>query len=283
MSESEMPEPRVLLDVGADGVAHVQMNRPDKKNALDAGLFEGLRDAALRVQHDASIRVVVLSGRGDCFCAGLDFATFGEMADGGLDAESEDIRAAGADLSAGGANSAQQIAWLWQEIPQPVIAAVQGAAYGGGFHIALGADIRLIAPDARIAFVEITWGLVPDLSGTQGLRRCNVPLDVAKRMILSGEPISGRQAVAWNLGTELSEDPIAEALRLARLIAGRSPDAVRAAKALLNESRQVSVAEGLANEFKASTSLMGGPNQLEAVVARLQTREPRFSDPQGAA
>ena len=129
-----------------------------------------------------------------------------------LDAESDSVQAAARDRSADGANRAQQLAWLWQELPVPVIAAVQGAAYGGGFHIALGADIRIIAPDARIAFVEITWGLVPDLSGTQALRRL-VPLDVAKKLIFTGEPISGEQAVALHLGTELSERAARRRLR----------------------------------------------------------------------
>ena len=142
-------------------------------------MFEGLVDAARCVHEDRSVRAVVLSGAGDCFCSGLDLSTFGAMAEGGLDAQSDAVAAAARDLSADGANRAQQVAWLWQEIPAPVIAAVQGAAYGGGLHIALGADIRFIAPDARIAFVEITWGLVPDLSGTQALRRL-LPLDVPR-------------------------------------------------------------------------------------------------------
>jgi enoyl-CoA hydratase/carnithine racemase len=281
MNATEYGDGRVLLELDA-GVAHVCLNRPEKKNALDTGMFEGLVQAAHRVRDDPSIRVAVLSGAGDCFCSGLDFSTFGAMADGGLDAESEDVAAASRDLSPAGANRAQQIAWLWQEVPVPVIAAVRGAAYGGGFHIALGADIRFIAPDARIAFVEITWGLVPDLSGTQALRRL-VPLDVAKKLIFSGEPISGTQAVAWNLGTELSDRPLEDAFALARVIASRSPDAVRAAKQLLNSSGLVSLREGLANEFQASAGLMGGANQLEAVVARLQKREPRFADPGSGA
>ena len=242
-------------------------------------MFEGLREAAQRVRDDLTLRAVVLSGAGDCFCSGLDFSSFGAMADGGLDADSEAVASAARDLSPEGANRAQQIAWLWQEVPVPVIAAVQGAAYGGGFHIALGADVRFIAPDARIAFVEITWGLVPDLSGTQALRRL-VPLDVAKKLIFSGESISGEQAVAWNLGTELSDQPLEDAFALARVIASRSPDAVRAAKQLLNTSGRVPLEEGLANEFRATARLMGGANQIEAVMARLQKREPNFVDPE---
>ena len=269
---------RVSFTVEA-GVAHVQLNRPEKRNALDGDMFDGLLEAAQRVRDDRALRAVVLSGAGDSFCSGLDVSNFGAMADGGLDAESEEVAAAAADLSPDGANRAQQIAWLWQEVPVPVIAAVQGAAYGGGFHIALGADVRFIAPDARIAFVEITWGLVPDLSGTQALRRL-VPLDVAKKLIFSGEPISGARAVELHLGTELSEHPLEDAQALAATIAKYNPDAVRAAKRLLNASGMVPLAEGLANEFKASAALMGSANQIEAVVARLQKREPRFSDPE---
>lgn len=269
---------RVLVDI-QEGIAHVQLNRPEKKNALNDEIFEGLREAAKQLAADASVRVVVLSGVGGCFSSGLDFSSFGAMADGELTADNEQVAAAARDLSAAGANAAQQIAWLWQEIPAPVIAAVEGAAFGGGFHIALGADIRIIAPDARIAFVEVTWGLVPDLSGTQALRRL-VPLDVAKKLILTGEPISGEEAVRLHLGTDLSDQPVEAALALARKIAGHSPDATRAAKKLLNESAFLSLAEGLANEFNTSAKLMGTPNQIEAVVARLQKRAAKFSDPE---
>jgi len=266
---------RVVLD---EGVAHVELNRPEKRNALDAGMFDGLLGAAKQLAQDRSVRAVVLSGAGDAFCSGLDMSSFADMAGGSLDAESDEVKAAAGDLSRDGANRAQQLGWRWQELPVPVIAAVQGAAYGGGFHVALGADIRFIAPDAKIAFVEITWGLVPDLSGTQALRRL-VPLDVAKKLIFSGEPISGEQAVALHLGTEVSEQPLEAAFALARTIAGRSPEAIREAKKLLNASALVPLGEGLSNEFQASARLMGTPNQIEAVVAKLERREPRFQDP----
>jgi enoyl-CoA hydratase/carnithine racemase len=269
---------RVKVDRLEGGIAHVRLNRPEKKNALDDEMFAGLVDAARELAKDPSLRAVVLSGEGNCFCSGLDFSAFGAMADGGLDAGSDEVVAAASDLSRDGAHRGQQAGWLWQEVPVPVIAAVQGAAYGGGFHIALGADIRFIAPDARIAFVEITWGLVPDLSGTQALRHL-VSLDAAKKLIFSGEPISGEKAVALGLGTELSEQPLEDALALARQIAQHSPNAIRVAKRLLNDSRLVPLSEGLANEFRASQELMGTPNQIEAVVARLQKREPDFADP----
>jgi enoyl-CoA hydratase/carnithine racemase len=268
---------RVKIDF-REGVAHVLLNRPEKKNALDAGMFEGLLSAARNLREDTSVRAVVLSGSGDSFCSGLDTANLGDMASGDLDAQSDSVQEATRDLSPDGANRAQQLAWLWQELPVPVIAAVHGVAYGGGLHIALGADIRFIAPDARIAFVEVNWGLVPDLSATQALRRL-VPLDVAKKLIFSGEIISGERAVALSLGTELSDRPLDDAFELAHVIAQRSPDAIRAAKKLLNESGLVPLAEGLANEMAASAKLMGGPNQIEAVVSKLQKRAPDFKDP----
>jgi enoyl-CoA hydratase/carnithine racemase len=268
---------RVIVEL-VDGVAEVRLNRPDKKNALDAEMFEGLLTAAHRLADDASVRAVILTGNGDSFCSGLDVSTLGEMAAGSLSPESDSIQAAMQDLSRDGANRGQQLAWLWQELPAPVIAAVHGVAYGGGLHIALGADIRFIAPDARLAFVEVTWGLVPDLSGTQALRRL-VPLDVAKKLILTGEVISGERAVALRLGTETSDEPLEAARDLARTIAQRSPDAVRAAKRLLNSSALVPLRAGLANEFEATAGLMGGKNQIEAVMAKLQKRPAHFEDP----
>lgn len=269
---------RVTVEID-EGVAQVRLDRPEKKNALDAGMFEGLLSAARRLREDDSVRAVVLAGNGDSFSSGLDVSSLGEMASGDLNPDSDSIQAATRDLSPAGANRAQQLAWLWQELPAPVIAAVHGVAFGGGLHIALGADIRFIAPEARIAFVEISWGLVPDLSGTQALRRL-VPLDVAKKLIFSGETISGEKAVALGLGTELSDRPLEDATALARVIAERSPDAVRAAKQLLNDSGLVPLAEGLANEMAASSELMGRANQIEAVMAKLQKRPPQFQDPE---
>ncbi|MGI9431340.1 MAG: crotonase/enoyl-CoA hydratase family protein [Myxococcota bacterium] len=273
-----MGSDRVLLEI-QEGIAHVRLNRPEKKNALDGEMFDALLGASRELAENRSVRAVVLSGAGDSFCSGLDFSSFSDMASGTLDAENEAVQETARDLSPDGANRAQQLGWRWQELPVPVIAAVQGAAYGGGFHIALGADVRFIAPDARIAFVEITWGLVPDLSGTQALRRL-VPLDVAKKLILSGEPISGARAVELHLGTEVSTQPLEDAIALAKTIASRSPDAVRAAKRLLNRSGLVPLDEGLANEFRESSKLMGSKNQIEAVIARLAKRDPCFSDPE---
>lgn len=266
---------RVIID--RDGhIAHVQLNRPDKRNAIDAAMFAELREAAKSLGSTPSVWAIVLSGIGNTFSAGLDMSNFAAMASGEVKGDAATRTAH--DLSDDGATPFQQVAWLWQEVPMPVIAAVEGHALGGGFHIALGADIRVIAPDAQIGFVEITWGLVPDMSGTQALRRL-VPLDVAKRLVFTGEVISGREAVELGLGTISHDEPVKAALEMAASITTRSPDALRVAKRMLNASALVSVADGLANEVAASASLIGIPNQMEAVLARLEKRAAAFDDP----
>jgi enoyl-CoA hydratase/carnithine racemase len=270
-----VPGNRVIVE--RDGhVAHVQLNRPEKRNAIDSEMFAELREAAQTLGSTPSVWAIVLSGTGHTFSAGLDMSNFAAMASG--DVKGDAATRTARNLSPAGATPFQQVAWLWHEMPMPVIAAVEGHALGGGFHIALGADIRIIAPDAQIGFVEITWGLVPDMSGTQALRRL-VPLDVAKRLIFTGEVISGREAVELGLGTMSHDEPVKAALEIAAAIIQRSPDALRVAKRMLNESALVTVAEGLANEVAASASLIGIPNQMEAVMARLEKRAPEFGDP----
>ncbi|MEE9415644.1 MAG: crotonase/enoyl-CoA hydratase family protein [Acidimicrobiales bacterium] len=264
------------LDVRfADHVAHVRLDRADKHNALNGELMESLRIAATRMAEDDSVRVVVLSGAGPSFCSGLDTANIAAMASGDLNANSAKIQAAYGDLSYGGANRAQQVAWLWRELRVPVIAAVHGSALGGGLNLALGADIRVVAPNSKLAFVEIDWGLIPDMSASQGLRHV-VGADRAKLLVLTGERFDGEQALAWGLATETSEDPVARALDIANRIAAKNPDAVRAALAVLNLSHGVDTRLGFATEAELSAPLIGSTNQVEAVMARLEKRAAEF-------
>lgn len=260
-----------------DGVADVRLNRPDKMNAIDAAMFRDLGQAGADVAADASIRAVVLSGEGRAFCAGLDFSSFGAMAGEGERETSgaTDVLANSGDSPA---NFAQRAAWVWQEVPVPVIAAVHGVAYGGGFQIAMGADIRYVAPDARLSVMEIKWGLIPDMSGTQTLRHL-VGLDVAKHLTFTGRVVSGTEARELGLATVVSQHPREDALELAREIASKSPDAIRAGKQLLNAAPHASIAEGLKLEEKLQRGLIGSANQVEAVKANLGKRAPKFSDP----
>ncbi|MEB2343280.1 MAG: crotonase/enoyl-CoA hydratase family protein [Deltaproteobacteria bacterium] len=265
---------RVIVSV-QDGVADVRMNRPDKLNAIDVPMFQALAEAGRAVARDRSVRAVVLSGEGRAFCAGLDMGSFQAMAGGGARGGPNLL---GRDGGESPANFAQLAGWVWTEVPVPVIAAVHGVAYGGGLQIALGADLRLVAPDARLSVMEIKWGLVPDMSGTQTLRRL-VRLDVAKELTFTGRVVGGAEAVALGLATRVEAEPRAAGLALAAEIAARSPDAIRAGKRLLDESGRVSVAEGLALEEQLQRGLIGRPNQIEAVKANLEKRPPRFSDP----
>jgi enoyl-CoA hydratase/carnithine racemase len=274
---------RVVVHRIAGGIADVRLNRPDKLNALDLAMFEALVATGLELGRDRALRAVVLSGEGRAFCAGLDFASFQAMAprpEGGRGPAGGTRPTQGLlDASDGSpASFAQRAAWIWTEVPVPVIAAVHGVAYGGGLQVALGADLRLVAADARLSVMEIKWGLVPDMSGTQTLRRL-VRLDVAKELTFTGRVVSGTEAVALGLATRVCEDPRAAALALASEIAERSPDAIRAGKRLLDASGVGSVEDGLRLEATLQRGLIGSPNQVEAVRANLEKRAPRFRDP----
>ncbi|PZC50281.1 MAG: Enoyl-CoA hydratase/carnithine racemase [Chloroflexi bacterium] len=269
-----MPEERVTIEV-RDGVADVRLNRPEKMNALDPAMFDAIREAAASVSADASIRAVVLSGAGRAFCAGLDFQSFQAM-------EGRPPRENTGDLLSKGpqtrANAAQSVAWAWREAPMPVIAAVHGVAFGGGLQIALGADIRFVAPDARLSIMEGRWGLVPDMAGTQLLRHV-AREDFVKELTYTARIVQGVEAVEVGLATHVSEEPREAALALAREIAQKSPHAVRAQKALLNQSVELDAATGLALEASLQASLIGTPNQQEAVRANLEKRPATYQDP----
>lgn len=271
---------RVTVSVEG-GVADVRLNRPDKLNALDGDMFAAIVDAGARLARDATVRAVVLSGEGRAFCAGLDFSGFTAMAGRGAEAAStggtEDLGAIG---QTGGriTHQGQQAAHCWSEVPVPVIAAVHGHCLGGGLQIALGADIRIVHPEARLSVLEIRWGLSPDMTGTATLPRLVGP-DVAKELTWTGRMVDGAEAVRLGLATRASETPREDALALAADIAGRSPHAVRGIKRLIDQSGSVPLAQQYAAEREVIGSLIGSPNQVEAVTAFFEKRAPSFADP----
>ncbi len=261
------------------GVADVRLNRPEKMNALDPAMFDALVDTGDQLAVDSSLRAVVLSGEGRAFCAGLDFGGFQAMADGPSEARPDaGRRGASPPIEGRITHRGQQAAWTWAEMPVPVIAAVHGVALGGGIQIALAADIRIIAPDARMSVLEIRWGLTPDMTGTKTLVDL-VGLDRAKELTYTGRMVEGAEAVEIGLATRLADDPRAAALELAREIAGQSPDAVRAAKRLLSGVSGRSTAEAFAAERDEIGALIGSPNQAEAVAAYFEKRDPVFDEP----
>lgn len=257
------------------GVADVRMNRPEKRNALDGAMFRGLAEMGERLKAESGVRVVVLSGEGSSFCAGLDFSSFQQMSSGD--------RPQPADGDPGEmqhgriTHLAQQVCWVWQEIPVPVIAAVHGHALGGGIQIALGADIRVVHPDTQMSVREVHWGLVPDMTGTLMLGSL-LRSDVAKELVFSARVFDGREAFTLGLATKLSDNPREEAMAMAVEIAGRSPDAIRGAKSLLNGLFDDGAAQQFAEERRVIGSLIGRPNQVEAVMANFEKRSPVFVD-----
>jgi enoyl-CoA hydratase/carnithine racemase len=264
---------RVAVEI-TDGVADVRLARPDKRNALDAAMFAGLVGAGERLKTEPGVRAVVLSGEGPDFCAGLDFTMFQAMRNGDRLSARVPLPATRGPARAAG----QRAAYVWTELAVPVIAAITGNALGGGLQVALGADIRIVAPDAKLSVLEIRWGLVPDMTGSQLLPEL-VGRDVAKELAFSGRVVRGEEAVALGLATRVDPDPHRAALELARTIAGRSPHAIRAAKRLLDLAGRVDLETGFAAEQEEIGALIGSPNQAEAVAAEFGKRPPRFTDP----
>lgn len=265
----------LLFNTVAEGVVEVRLNRPDKHNALSQELFQALAGAGERLAQESGLRAVVLSGAGKSFCAGLDMGNFSRMASGKGSANVAGGRLA--PRTHGAANLPQYTAMVWRDIPVPVIAAVQGVAFGGGLQVALGADLRFAAPDSRFSVMEIKWGLVPDMAGMVLLNEL-VRADKARELCYSGRIVDATEAVALGLATRLCDDPRAEALALAKDLAGRNPDALRSMKRLLNQS--VMPAEQAAAVLQAESveqdAIIGSPNQVEAVMANLEKRAPRF-------
>jgi enoyl-CoA hydratase/carnithine racemase len=267
MGETVMDEQRIQLEV-SNGVADVRMVRIDKMNALDDAMFQALIDTGEALKARDDVRAVVLSGEGRAFCAGLDMGNFAKMASGERRGGDSLVNT---ERTPGGSNRAQHAVMVWRELPQPVIAAVHGVAFGGGFQLTLGADLRFVTADARMAVLEIKWGLVPDMAGVAILRGL-VRDDVARELTYTGRIFNGEEALAMGLATRVCADPRAEALALAAEIAGKSPSAVRAGKRLMNMAADADQLAILKAESVEQGALIGSPNQIEAVMSNLQKR-----------
>jgi enoyl-CoA hydratase/carnithine racemase len=261
-----MSDERVSVTVEA-GIASVRLNRPGKLNAIDHAMFTALSEASAAVAGRADARVVVLSGSGRGFCAGLDIAS---LAGGGMPASIQ-------RRTHGIANLWQHAVWGWRELPVPVIAAVHGVAFGGGLQIALAADIRIVAPDARLAVMEARWGLVPDMAGIALLRGV-VREDVARELTYTARQVSGTEAAALGLATRTADEPYAAAMALAAQIAAASPRAVRGAKRLFGLAQDAAAAQILLAESREQQALLAGPDLAEAIAAQAEGRAPRYAD-----
>lgn len=271
-------EDRIKLELN-DGVADVRLTRTDKMNALDDAMFSALIEMGERLKTEKGVRAIVLSGEGRAFCAGLDMGNFGKMASGersgGQSSSGESLLTP--KRTAGGSNRAQHAVMVWREQAVPVIAAVHGVAFGGGFQLALAADLRFVTADTRMAVMEIKWGLVPDMAGMV-LMKGLVRDDVARELTYTGRIFEGEEAQRLGIATRVCADPRADALALAAEIAGKSPTAIRGAKRLLDMVADADQHAILLAESEEQAALIGSPNQVEAVMSNMQKRAAVYAD-----
>ena len=250
-----------------DGIANVILNRPDKMNALNKDLFEAIIATGEAIKEDKSVRVVVISGAGRAFCAGLDMELMMAVGDTNLNERTHGL-----------SNMFQQAAWVWHEVPVPVIAAVHGTCFGGGLQLMTGADMRYIHPETKLSIMEMKWGIVPDMAGTQLWSRF-VKEDIIRELTYTARIFNGDEAHQYGFATRLTETPLEDALATAQQIANKNPDAIRAAKRLIGNQIQTDYQAGLLAESVEQTAIIKTPNQIEAVMANMQKREPKFNDP----
>ena len=260
---------RVSIDLADNGVAQVRFTRGDKMNALDGAQFEAVLEAGQALREMKGLRVAVLSGEGRAFCAGLDLSS---MAAGGSNPQAKLV-----DRTHGNANRAQEAAMTWRKCPVPVIAAVHGVCFGGGLQIASGADIRVVHPATRMAVMEMKWGLVPDMGG-YALWRGLVRDDILRELTYTNREFSGEEALGLGFATMIDEDPLARATALAETIANKNPDAIRGSKRLFKVMQEEGEDAILLAESREQDGIMRTPNRVEAVMAEMEKRPPRFAD-----
>ena len=243
-----------------DRIAHVRLSRPQQHNGMDFDMLAGVNAACRSLRKAGDVRAAIIHGEGPSFCAGLDFKS--------VMARPARAVAGYARLWKPTRNDFQAWSMAWRELPFPVIAAIHGNCFGAGIQLALGADIRIAAPDARLSVMESRWGLIPDMGGAALLREL-LPIDVAKELVFTGRIVGGDEARALGLVTRLDDDPLAAAERLAAEILTRSPDAVAAGKRLLQQAWHADEADALGFERHWQRRLMGRANQRIAVQNNL--------------
>ena len=254
-----------------DGVAHVRLARPEKLNALTLQILDDLAATARTLRRDRTLRAVVISGEGDAFCAGLDFAHVLK--------QPARVVTSFVPRPWRGTNTFQEACWAWRRLPVPVIAAVHGHCLGGGLQIALAADFRVATPDSQWSVLEGKWGIIPDMSGVRSLKEL-VGIDVAKKLTMTAEVVSGKEARDLGLVTDLDSDPVAAALEMAEQLKGRSPDQLAAAKRLFDDTWTSSARHTFARERVEQAWLLFARNTKVAREAAFARITPEFGSRQ---
>ena len=207
-----------------NGIATVSLNRPEKRNAMSFALLNELVKVANQLKKDRSIRCVILTGEANVFSAGIDLADLNNP---------KNKAYAAWELVKPGQSLFQKAFLIWQELPVPVIAALEGFCFGAGMQLALAADIRIAHPDTQMSIMESRWGLVPDMGLSRSLKGV-IGLDLAKELTLTARIFDANYAKQIGLVTHLSETPLQQAQALAEEMLQRSPDALAAAKQVLD-------------------------------------------------
>ena len=270
---------RVTIKV-ENHIADVRFNRPEKMNALDTEQIDAIVEAGEKLVAMKGVRAIVLSGEGKAFCAGLDMANFAASAAAASDDEDSDkspLKNTLAERTFGNANKFQHIVLLWRKLKAPVIAAVHGPCIGGGLQFASAADIRVVAPDAKMSIMEMRWGLIPDM-GSFTTWRSFVRDDVLRELTYTNRIFSGEEGKELGFVTHISDDPHAKAMEIATEIASKHPQAIQIAKDLINKLPDMNEDEILMAESEGQDQVSRTPNQVEAVYAFMQKRAANFED-----
>jgi enoyl-CoA hydratase len=254
----------ILVERHDEHILLVTLNRPEASNAMNTRmgldlmeLFEGL---SIELE---GLRAVILTGRGEkAFCAGGDLKERKGMTDEAWQSQHAIF---------------ERMVRAIMGCPLPLIAAVNGAAYGGGCEMAAAADFVYASTNARFALTEVTLGIMPGAGGTQNLARA-VGERRAKELILSGLPFSAAEAEAWGLVNRVVEPAqlLEATLGIARRIAGNGPIAIRQAKQAIQRGMQMSLWDGLAFEIEAYNRMIPTEDRREGVLAFNERRKPNF-------
>ncbi|MGL5408438.1 MAG: crotonase/enoyl-CoA hydratase family protein [Shewanella sp.] len=265
-----MSEPCVRVTID-EGIAYVQLNRPDKKNAINYLMFKQLDRAIQQIRRDRRVRAVILCGAGGHFSSGLDVKSV-------MSSPLQAVKLLFKWLP-GNANLAQRVSLGWQRLPVPVIAVLDGCCFGGGMQIALGADIRIASANSQLSIMEAKWGLVPDMAGLVALRQI-MPKDQALLLSMTAKVLSGSQALSLGLVTQISDNPLLAAQQLASELGHTSPDALAAIKLSINSSWSARLRSLLSRESLSQIKLLLGYNRKIAAVRQLKDPNAAYKDRQ---
>jgi enoyl-CoA hydratase/carnithine racemase len=255
----------------ADGVLHIALNRPDKRNAINDEMFDELVQVAEAARMNTDLAAIVVSGVGKSFCAGLDFAVHQTFAGEGAAGQRPYADPNDPDSTGRTPGRGQRIVRAFRDAPVPVIAAMHGHAIGGGLQITLGADIRIVTADVQLGCAEIDFGMTVDMGASQLLPRL-IGADRTMDMLTTGRRVTGAVAADWGLATRVSDDPLAEALELAHAIAQRSSHAVAETKRLVRLAETATVDDGMREELSVMANNIGSPAQVDAVQRYFASR-----------